>query len=534
MLGKDQHRPLIWEERTANSGERAAILWWLVVLANVVGAGTLIALTYVPPGQITQYHLAFQSLATRFSIFDIFPALPGRGVSGGHAFGWFVKLPWPNEPISSEDVGTAVMLGGLATFLVTAPFIHFLSHGWYARFDEFRNSLKDGALFAYLRRFWSARLLDAVADYRLEEKIKKIKEGAQDIPKKESLIDRPDIWTGLEDESRRYIGNVFARIYNEQYGLRAFVPPFLFIMVITYVNAAALALINKCAAGIQTCPGYFFGAPEIIVISAISGAYMFTVADSVMAIRRRSLNVSDMYWYGLREFLAVPIAIYFSSTLPESVRGGAGNYVAASMSFVVALLPIDVLFKQLRRKAYTVLSVNPQEEEGDQLLVLTGMTSPVVALFLSEGVYSVEQVACVDPVLLAIRTGLPFRLITRFGAQAIVRRHFGESTKDLAALGFGDASAFFDLAGLRATCSCYADICAGIRNCVDKGQDKIPLALIEMKIRHIACEEYTQMLGKLSPLAPVEHERAGVFERRCSKTPSCEAASNFQRASAAI
>ena len=232
---------------------------------------------------------------------------------------------------------------------------------------------------------------------------------------------------------------MFETIYHEQFGLSSFLPPFLLLVVITYAEGAVLAPLRACGTGAAECTQVFFGAGPQLVISAIAGAYMFAVSDAVISIRRRSLNVSDVYWYALRAFLALPIATLFAQA--PGVDG-----MKPVFAFAVAMLPVDVLLKQIRRLAYppAVAQANP-EEQGDQLLMLTGVTTPVVGLFLSEGVYSVEQIAASDPVLLAIRTGLPFRFVIRLGGQAIVRRHLGDRARELIPLGLADAGPIVEL-----------------------------------------------------------------------------------------
>ncbi|WP_143060084.1 hypothetical protein [Burkholderia contaminans] len=487
-------------------------------------------------------------------------------VAGGNLVGLVALLFLPLQAI------TAATLGALSTFLVMAPFIHFLTHGWYDRYDEFRNSLKDDALFAYLQRFWSTRLLEALRDYA-DAGVPFNERASQMLADKGGEKD----WTILKDAARPYTENVFRRIYLDQYGLSAFIAPFLFILIITYLNSLLVTLENSCTASAEACFLYIGNAPAPVVISALSGAYMFTVADSVTAIRRRSLNVSDMYWYGLRQFLAIPIAEVFAgaagtaaagtgaaavsagiaavnagahavaagasavaASAPAAVTGAAavavgasavatgasaaaagtslaaaGVATAASLSFAVALLPIDVLLKVIRRFALVKLSINLVDEQGDQLLKLSGMTSPLVVGFLSEGVYSIEQVACMDPIVLAIRTGLPFRLILRFGAQAIVRRHFGDSADKLADIGFSDAIAFYDVLNRPPTCSCYKEVCSTIQKTIGKDNTTLPVEVVDMKVRHIVGEGYTQMLAKLSPLAPEAKTRQCVGGAPC-------------------
>ena len=76
------------------------------------------------------------------------------------------------------------LLAALTTALVSAPFIAFLTLGWYVRYREFENSLKCEALSAYLQRFWSKWLIDAlngsqpVADVTLSDGDRVLASGA--------------------------------------------------------------------------------------------------------------------------------------------------------------------------------------------------------------------------------------------------------------------------------------------------------------------------------------------------------------------
>lgn len=486
--------------------DRAQMLWACVIAVNLVGAMFMAVLMMHVPHEFIEYRTAHSN--TPGYAFTWLP-LPGAVING--ILGTIDRLPgsrfiYAPAPLSISDFETAIVVAGLATCLVAAPFIGFLSHGWFARFDEFRNSLKDGALFAYLRRFWCARLLDAI----YEERVEKAKRPAADAPQapvhpEHDLYQRKQnlgIWEQLEQESLGVVPRVFEHIYHEQFGLGPFVPPFLLLVVITYIQAVALALINPCAANLQSCNGYFFGAAPLLVISALSGAYMFAVSDAVMNIRRRSLNVTDVYWYALRTFLAIPIAIFFSASHTTGMSSSTIQSWTPTLAFAIALLPVDILMKQIRRIGYSALSSSPKEEEDDQLLTLWGVTSPVVVLFLSEGVYSIEQVGTADPVLLSIRTGLPFRLMLRFGSQSIVRRHFGDAAKNLIPIGLSDAVSIYDLVARENILGGgFDEACAAVKLRLDSAEgSSIPIEVVKAKMQQISAEEYTLMLVKICPL----------------------------------
>ena len=407
--------------------------------------------------------------------------------------------------IEGSDFLAALVLAAVATTLVAAPFVMYLTHGWYARFDEFRNSLKDGALFAYLRRFWSARLLDAVRENRQfnwPQTTHSPNASGPEDPEVELFRKRPHGWDDMKNECIHVVSPVFGRIYHEQFGLGAFVPPFVLLVIITYIDAVAVVF-NNCptAKGTTACAHYFLDVPAAQIIAALSGAYLFSVSDSVMSIRRRSLNTSDIYWYALRAFLAVPIGYFFSKTFNFGTSDTTRTWTDF-LAFSIMVLPIDILMKQIRRKAYVALSSDQQEESGDQLLTLTGVTSPIVALFLSEGVYSVEQVATTDPVLLSIRTGLPFRFVLRVGSLAIVRRHLGDAAQYLAAIGYADAVSIFDLHEHQLErADEFNAVCDQIRTILSNHVGyPIEKGTVVSKLTAIAGEEYTKMIAKICPL----------------------------------
>lgn len=123
---------------------------------------------------------------------------------------------------------------------------------------------------------------------------------------------------------------------------------------------------------------------------------MFVVSDAVLSIRRRSLNVSDVYWYALRILLAIPIAL--------AVNGQDGTDGAHALAvFALGAFPVDALLKIVRRLGFPQFTeIEKKENAPDRLLSLSGVTLPIVSVLEAEGINSVEQVAAADPVLLSI------------------------------------------------------------------------------------------------------------------------------------
>lgn len=406
-----------------------------------------------------------------------------------------------------DQWGTIIMVSAIATVLVGVPLIAFLCLGWYARYDEFQNSLKNDALDAYLKRFWSKWLLQTIQFAEHQERTALSAGSNTDLMK-----DFSERWPTLGDR-------LFANIYHEQYGLWAFVPPFLILLVVTYaITAIATWLCTQGACSSSSQATCIFGLSAPLIVSSITGALMFVVSDAVLGIRRRALNASDVYWYSLRLFLSIPLA------LVAEYAPSAGSPPHVVIAFTLMILPVDQIMKTIRRLAALNMSKLEQDEDvPDELLNLSGVTKFVAALLQAEGITSIEQMAAADPVTLSIRTGFPFRFTLRLGSQAIVRRHFGPDASKLLPIGLADVVPIFLLVQALQSPAPGAEsppiptnapplenpdaIIAAAATCLFPNAQAEPAttqaqAVVKMKFGQIAAEEYTLMLARITPLDP--------------------------------
>jgi len=342
-------------------------------------------------------------------------------------------------------------------------------------------------------RFWSQRLIHAL-------------EGAGKLPAQASSPPAPaEAWRILADTNLDLCDRLFARIYHEQYGFGPFVPPYVILLMTAYA-AAGVAGWNypfSCAGTAHdTC---VYGLSQPLLVASLAGAFKFVVSDSVMSIRRKSLNVSDVYWYSLRPFLAVPIAL-----VAHGIGGSDGVHTAFALS--LGTFSLDSFMKIVRRMGFPQRTDDEkQADQPDKLLTLEGVTLPVVATFQAEGINSIEQVAAADPVLLSIRTGFPFRFTLRLGSQAIVRRHFGENASKLVPIGLADIVPIYllmravdgtvstQLPKVEDPTSVLADAAARL---FPADLDNQRSAVVGMKFRQIPAEKYTLMLARITPLDP--------------------------------
>ncbi|NHQ84008.1 hypothetical protein HA051_20815 [Chromobacterium vaccinii] len=291
----------------------------------------------------------------------------------------------------------------LATCLAAAPLIRFLVTGWGARYEEFRNRLNNGALAFYLRQFWQPR-----TD---KEPLLKDWPPPADSPEVDAAADR-----------------LFEKIYKEHYGRGVFITPLL-LLEVALIFMTTLYVFAEM--GRLTLP-----VNNLIIAASIAGAYLFVVSDMVTAVRRRSLNVADVYWYALRMTLAIPIGAAVGAVDAASAASAWQTVTA----FAVGAFPMDVLLRLLRRVAARSFGASEHDQNSDKLIRLEGVTADIAAGLSAEGVNSIEQLIGTDPVLLSIRTGFAFKFILRLGSQAIVWRHFSDHCSLLAKLGLADVA----------------------------------------------------------------------------------------------
>lgn len=318
-------------------------------------------------------------------------------------------LYWNNSlhlPLA-QFVAAALLLW-LVTALAGAPLIRFVIFDWDTRYHEFLNRLNRESLTAYLQQFWEKRTTQDT-DF------------VGWIPKEKLINGSP----ATKEQIDHSMEKIFDTIYREQYGRVAFIPPLILLLAIIFISTvlSILVYLNQITLVLDI--------NATVAISSIAGAYMYVVSDGIQNVRQRSLNASTLYWYVLRMLLAIPIGVALTHPFTVDIR--------PFIAFGLGALPMDEIIKVLRRFTTEKFNLTMAEEKSDQLIQLEGVTGRISSLLIAEGVDSIEQIITVDPVLLSIHTGLPFKFILHLGSQAIVRRHLGVATEKLIPLGIANA-----------------------------------------------------------------------------------------------
>jgi hypothetical protein len=226
---------------------------------------------------------------------------------------------------------------------------------------------------------------------------------------------------------------------------------------------------------------------DLSSFAAISGAYLFVVGIVIQGYRARTLLNSDLLWCSFRMVISIPLGLSLSAL--------ANPTLAAFIAFGLGAFPIDAITRIIRRLVDKTLNQS-EAETADSLISLTGVTPDVAAALNGEGVSAVQQIASMDPVALAVRTGLPFDYVLNLSAQSQAWCCLGSTVANLAPLGLGDARALAKLSE-RVERTPPDDEAQAILESASKAAS-LDKNVLKSAIRNIAAEPYTQFLLKLA------------------------------------
>ena len=161
------------------------------------------------------------------------------------------------------------------------------------------------------------------------------------------------------------------------------------------------------------------GRYPLAVVTAIAGGYMFGTYDMLLRTSNRYLLPRHLYEAAFRIMVAVPMGYSLSQFANPSL--------AVPLSFSLGAFPTGTLFTMIRRIVPDKLSSNVAEELKSSALLKLPTVSQISAESLYDvGIGNISQLALEDPVILSIRTGLPFIYVTDCTCQALLQKYFGE------------------------------------------------------------------------------------------------------------
>jgi len=176
---------------------------------------------------------------------------------------------------------------------------------------------------------------------------------------------------------------------------------------------------------------------SLSALSAIAGAYLFMVAQLIQQCRARTLVYSNLFGASLRILVAVPLGLSVSTLASEAL----GPFI----SFGLGAFPITELRTLVRRLTTTSLKATDPRADDDQTVAMLGVTQSVSDVLAEENITCAQQLADIDPVVLAVRTGLSFDYVLFLAAQSLVWCFLGKTASVLGPLGLADARAIWYL-----------------------------------------------------------------------------------------
>jgi hypothetical protein len=237
------------------------------------------------------------------------------------------------------------------------------------------------------------------------------------------------------------ISKAFKRQFDYLYGRRHFALPVGFLTALCAVTAWAVA---------QSVKSWFLVAPASyalpkIAVSALLGAFAWSITDEFGRIRRRDVAPVDIYGWNFRFLVSIPFGFAFAAVLKDDF--------GVPLAFLLGAFPTQTLFIFARRIASQRLGMGDQQ--GDSILELMQLQSidrSNAERFQDEGISTISTLAWADPIDLTIRTNFDFNYVLDCMSQALLWVYFQDRTKLLYPLslrGAQETSALMkDIAGV--------------------------------------------------------------------------------------
>jgi hypothetical protein len=348
----------------------------------------------------------------------------------------------------------------LAVAVAVLPPLYFLVFGWAAREAEFIDKVRVGSN-VMTRRAGSADELASLPP--MEEYFRKFwSAGRDEYCKKNKDVPNTDYAALFKARYRTLIGVS-----------RYIVPGILFLLVVSVLSGLVVATALRTGydnyityyateakseaattadakignpialdrTDVSVLDADFAPLPQLQLslspLSAIAGAYLFIVAQLIQQSRARTLVYSDLFGASLRLIVAVPLGLSLSVL--------ASDKLGPFISFGLGAFPIGALTILIRRLTATTLKADDPRADADQTVAMLGVTQSVSDVLAEENITCAQQLADIDPVVLAVRTGLSFDYVLFLAAQSLVWCFLGKTASVLGPLGFADARAIWYL-----------------------------------------------------------------------------------------
>jgi hypothetical protein len=377
----------------------------------------------------------------------------------------------------------------LIMLVVALPLHRFMFNGWFRRKHEFSNRLHGECFEFYCLRFWHGR------------------KPTFDI-----------VYNGIAGRWLYVFPIVLLATtlfllggFAAETAIRAGFKQYFHFYHDTVTHAVADRL-NLAQDNIAQLQGLFYPFDDIMLdfasLASVAGAYLYTVGVVIQGYRTRSLTATDLIWCSFRLIIAIPLGLCLALLPPE----GLGAFLA----FALGAFPIDALNRLLRRVVNVRLKTTEDPDSTDRVVNLSGVTPDIAGLLNAEGVQAAQQLATLDPVSLAIRTGLSFDFVLSLVAQAQAWKFLGDRAKSLQQMGLGDARPIADFVALMDRKGEDDTQVAAIIAAAAKAST-IDAAALTWLFRRLAHDDYTGFLLHFKTHHPPPHHAARHHPRQAAE-----------------
>lgn len=210
----------------------------------------------------------------------------------------------------------------------------------------------------------------------------------------------------------------FREQFNYLYGRRHYGAPMLLLIVISGGSMWAIARSLQAWYKVSVF-GY---AVPAIAMSAVLGAFMWSISDQLDRILRCDLAPVDVYGWCFRMLLAIPFG--------TALAAFANKDFGIALAFLLGAFPTTTLFTFARRIAVQKLSLGDQQAPAAlELEQLQSISRSNAEHFQDEGVDTISTLAWSDPVDLALRTNFDFNYVLDCMSQALLWVYFEKRTR---------------------------------------------------------------------------------------------------------
>jgi len=263
-------------------------------------------------------------------------------------------------------IAGACVLGWIFAFVPTAV---FLSLEWRKRFSDIICRFSESAIKLYYRRYLASEA--NTAGNNLTESFQK-------------------------------------QMQSRYGGQRFFLPLFLLILI----SGIAIALVDiSVLSWLGLAPNLTAIPP--IAVSAILGAYLWSVSDQIARFGTFDLSPNDVRSWCFRFLIAVPTGYCLAMTVKDDV--------GIPLAFFLGTFPTNTVASFGRRFVAKKLDIADQPaSEKAELELIQGINTPEAERFKESGITTILQLAYIDPIDMTLRTNYGFDYILDCMSQALL------------------------------------------------------------------------------------------------------------------